>query len=119
MIKYFSVFLKMLVDAQLGIMAFLIVVKIIIITKDGNRLATLIFLISKIPMANPIMSIPPTAFISLIISNVIQFFTKKAILVINPWYKKTGIAENNTLIPREAAKMIEEIPSRTDFAIRM
>ncbi len=48
------------------------------INREGNRFAILIFLTSSIPRDNPIIRMPPTAVISLIMSVVIQSFIKNA-----------------------------------------
>lgn len=62
---------------------------------------------------------PPTAVISLIISTVIQSFIKNAILVMVPWYINTGMVENKTPIPKEAESIMDDMPSRADFAIKI
>lgn len=59
---------------------------------------------------------PPTADIWLMTSPTKNGFINVAVSVMKPWYKNTETDENNTPMPKEDAKMIEERPSRADFA---
>ena len=65
------------------------------------------------------MSRPPAPDIWLMTDGIKNGFINDAVRVMNPWYTKTEIEENNTPMPNVDAKTMEVTPSRADLANRV